>query len=272
MARSVKSRIRSSLPLRAEFPGRGHNAVQMNRVGSLRWRLWSLWFATLAGFGLRRPSVMWLRSYPPEPFWRRWWHMLKPPPAPPADLVPPAPPPWAGPPESEIGVAVPVRTVLMSQPRLVIALTDCVAYSNGFTLGIAVRSRDEVDHRSMGFGPPMEIETEGTLQVGIRFTDGRRATTSVHGPSPELMADYKAWREGREPELPAGPVISHGSGGGSGTRWDFQYWVWPLPPEGPLTVSCEWRAGGAALSTKEVDGGAIQRAGSFSRSLWDDSA
>src|SRR5712692_6711816 len=99
----------------------------MERLGSLRWRLRSLWFATLAGFGVHRPSRAWLRSTGyavrvPGPFWRRWWQMLAPPPAPPAGLVPPAPPPWAGPPDPELGVAVPLRTVLVRQPGLVIAL------------------------------------------------------------------------------------------------------------------------------------------------------
>src|ERR1700693_3475310 len=90
-----------------------------------------------AGGGHAGAALTWLHS-PPDPCWRRWWHLLTPPHPPPADLAPPAPPPWAGPPESEIGLAVPMRTVLLSLPRLVIALTDCVAYSNGFTLGIAV--------------------------------------------------------------------------------------------------------------------------------------
>ena len=83
------------------------------------------------------------------------------------------------------------------------------------------------------------------------------------------MAYYTAWREGLEPEVPLGPVIGHGSGGGGGKRWDCDYWVWPLPPDGPLTVSCEWLAAGVELSSTEVDGGAIRRAGASSKGLWD---
>ena len=246
----------------------------MDRVGSLRWRLRSLWFATLAGFGVHRTSRAWSRytGYAvqvPGPFWRRWWLMLKPPPAPPPGGVPTGPPPWAGPPESELGVAVPLRTVLVRQPGVVIALTECVAFSNGFNLGIAVRSQAQLDHRGLGFGPPSEADRERTLRVGVRFADGRESAASGFGPNPEVMAYYLAWQEGREPEVPAGPIVAQGGGGGGGKHFNFQYWVWPLPPDGPLTISCEWRARGVPLSSTEADGGAIRAAGSKSTNLWE---
>jgi hypothetical protein len=113
---------------------------------------------------------------------------------------------------------VPARTVLASQPSLVIALTDCVAYGNGFTLGIAVRSRHNLDHRSMGFGPPMEGADDRALQIGIKFAGGREGTASGHGPNADVMAYYKAWRDDIEPEWPAGPVVSHRKGGGGDRR------------------------------------------------------
>jgi hypothetical protein len=159
--------------------------------------------------------------------------------------------------------------VLARQAGVVIALTDCVEYSNGFNLGIAVRSQSDLDHRAFGFGPPSDRHRSGTLEVAVGFADGRAATASDNGPSPAVMAYYEAWREGREPEVPTGPIIAMGSGGGGGKRLDFHYWVWPLPPDGPLTISCEWRAGGVALSTIEVDGSGIRRAGTASTSLWD---
>lgn len=166
-------------------------------------------------------------------------------------------------------MAVPVRTVVARQPSLVIALTECVAYSNGFTLGIAIRSKTDLDHRLLGFRPPGDEDQAGSLEMRVGFADGREATASGYGPSPAIMSYYQAWHEGREPEVPAGPIIAQGSGGGGGKQWDFHYWVWPLPPDGPLTISCEWRAGGVALSSTEVDGGAIRRAGSNSKSLWE---
>lgn len=76
----------------------------MNRR-TLWWRLRSLWGATLAGLGLTRGrSVMRLVRVPPEPLWRRFRHVLRPP-APRRDFQPLTQPSWFVPPESEIGVA-----------------------------------------------------------------------------------------------------------------------------------------------------------------------
>jgi len=166
-------------------------------------------------------------------------------------------------------VAVPLRVIVVSQPRLVVALVDCVAYSNGFRVGLSIRSRDEIDHRSFGFGPPMERESPGSLRFGLRFANGRETTTSGHGPSPDVLAYYAAWQEGRQPEVPTGPVIGHTGGGGGGKRWDSEYWVWPLPPDGPMTISLKWPDGGVQLTSTEVDGSEIRGAGAQSKSLWD---
>src|ERR1700686_3254230 len=100
----------------------------MDRVGGFRWWLRAM-LARRGWTGYRSSRFVQV----PGPFWRRWWHVLRhhAPPLP-ADFRPPPFPPWAGPPESELGVATPLRIVVVAQPRLVVALVDCVAYSNGF--------------------------------------------------------------------------------------------------------------------------------------------
>lgn len=235
---------------------------------TLWWRLRSLWGATLAGFGwTSNRSVI---SYAQKPPRRRFWHIFRPPPPRP-DFQPLTQPSWVGPPESEIGVAVPMREVLASDPGVVIALIDCVAFSNGFEFGIAVRTKEEIDSRAMGFGPPPfgTERPEQQLQIGVQFADGRRAITGTH-PGPQFYAHLEATREGLEPELPDGPILSPRSGGGGGRRWDFRYWAWPLPPEGRLTFICEWPARGLALTFHDVDATEIRRAGSASTKLWND--
>ena len=151
--------------------------------------------ATLAGLGIQRSGGAAYRPVwtPAGPFWKRWWYMLRPP-APPVDYVPVGPPAWAGPPESEIGAAVPVREVLHSSQDLVIALTDLSAYSNGFEFRIAVRSRTSIDARFFGFGPHPTTEV---ITIEVRLADGRvgRGATSGHGD--ELMDHYRGAREGR---------------------------------------------------------------------------
>ena len=48
----------------------------------------------------------------------------------------------------------------------------------------------------------------------------------------------------REPSPSDGPLLMLRGGGGGGKRYNFTYWVWPLPPEGKLTFLCEWRTRG----------------------------
>jgi hypothetical protein len=150
-----------------------------------------------------------------------------------------------------------------------VGLIDCVAYSTGFKFSLVVRTKMEMDARAMGFsGPPwVEPRSDRQFQFGVRFSDGREAKSSlwVH---PGRNQTFQAIREGREPELPAGPVISPRGGGGGGRRWDFSYWVWPLPPGGPVTISCEWPELWSGSVTADIDGMAIRRAGESSVKLW----
>jgi hypothetical protein len=167
----------------------------------------------------------------------------------PAPAPPPyrrfTPPPWFTEPESELGVAVPVREVLVSKPEVVVALIDCVAYTTGFKFSIAMRTRGDLNPTAMGFPGPY-----------------------MHRPPEEPMDFYKAIQEGREPDIPAGPVLSPMGGGGGGKRWDFRYWVWPLPPQGPVTITCEWAELWSGEVSADVDGAAIRRAGESSEKLW----
>ncbi len=186
-------------------------------------------------------------------------------------MVRPGAPPWLQPPESELGVAVPVREVLASDTGVVIALIDCVAFSTGFEFVVAVRSKEDLDSQQMGFGMPPSGDAEQSekgLQIGIQFADGGTAVTGGH-PGPEFMAQLKMHAEGRDPASSDGPILAPRSGGGGGKRWDFRYWVWPLPPEGNLTFTCEWAAQKLAPTRHEVDAAEIRRAGTSSMTLWD---
>jgi hypothetical protein len=176
---------------------------------------------------------------------------------------------WAGPPDDEVGVAVAARMVVASQPRLFIAVTDCVAYSSGFTFGLAVRSKDEIPPEMMGFGPYREHSANTGIQLSIRFSDGRDSRGGGAGPNRALMDYYREWSEGKDPPEPPGPIIGQMSGGGGGKNWDFKYFIGPLPPDGPVTITCTWPARGLQTAGKELDGTGIRAAGLKSQSVWD---
>ena len=217
---------------------------------------------------------MWLVAYPPgTPRWKRWWYRIRPPEPGPPPAHTFEPPGFLTPPDDEIGVPVHMRKVIASNSAVVVAITHCVAYSTGFQLGIGIRRRDEParpEFRIRGMPPPRPTTPpEMSLELGIRFADGRRSDHSGHGPPEEFMSYYRDLQEGRKPELPPGPVIAGWGGGGGGKRWDMEYWVWPLPPDGPMTVTCEWPLGDLPASSQELDGGAIRRAGESNEKLWD---
>ncbi|MGA7913032.1 MAG: Fic family protein [Candidatus Dormiibacterota bacterium] len=83
-----------------------------------------------------------------------------------------------------------MRLVLASDPTIVIALTDCAAYSNGFEFLVAARSKEDLDHRLLGFGPPIPPgakEPDGLFRITVRFADGGSASSDYRdggGPTP----------------------------------------------------------------------------------------
>lgn len=94
------------------------------------------------------------------------------------------------------------------------------------------------------------------LRFGVAFSDGRKVT-NVAG-------------RGHGPGEPTGPVLWGMGGGGGGGRWHQDFWVWPLPPAGPVGFLCEWPAAGIPLSWQEVDAQVLFDAAARSRELFPD--
>lgn len=69
-------------------------------------------------------------------------------------------------------------------------------------------------------------------------------------------------------EEPVGPVVIGRGGGGGGDSWEMSYWLWPLPPDGPLTFVAAWPALEIEESAATVDGGAIRRAATEAEVVW----
>lgn len=225
----------------------------MNRTAGWRW-----WLASaLMG---RRPLAMRAVFVPVgTPAWKRWWYRFRPPTgyAPLPGSRPPVPT-WPEIPDDELGVAVPMQHVVASGDEAAVVLSSCVAYTTGFQLGVGIRKKRAPEPIRYPPGP-RHAPPEMSLDVGVRFSDGRESTSAGWGRGPTL----------KDPE-PAGPVIGRRSGGGGGRHWDMNYWVWPLPPGGPLTITCHWPAGGVPDGSVEVDGSAIREAGGRSQKLWSD--
>jgi hypothetical protein len=187
---------------------------------------------------------------------------FEPPAGPPEPPPPSRRPPWSAPPENEIGVSVPLRLVLVRNDELALALVDVVAYSTGFALRLTLRLHPEADHfdphelmRQLHGGPMGS--TEGKLRFGVEFADGRKATNL--GPR----------RPPREGPPPLSLIPQGGGGGGSGS-WQTGYWVFPLPPPGPINLAVAWPARGIDETFHVIDPEPIVAAARDSIVLWDD--
>ena len=184
------------------------------------------------------------------------------PPPPPEPEPEYAQPEWLGPPDNELGVAVPIRVVLARTGEVAVAATDVVAYSTGIELNLAVRLRT-VDHLADPYGMHYgrmrlggaELGDE-VLRFGAEFEDGRRVTNIDAFP-------------GADPErAPTDPVLVQRGGGGGGKTWDQRLWLWPLPPAGVLAFVCEWPKHGIGLTRVEVDIAPILEAAAAAEQLW----
>lgn len=184
----------------------------------------------------------------------------------------PSPAPvWAGPPSNVLGAAVPLRLVLVRTSRLAIAITDASAYPTGLSFTLSLRMReaavdyrfDPFGHQFMGGlpGSPQTPDATGLppelFRFGVQYADGRKATTVGNSFSSDAE--------------PQGPILLPGGGGGGAHEWDQSYWLWPLPPAGPLAFVCEWPAHEVALTRAEIDTSLILEAAARAETLWEES-
>ncbi|MDP9795611.1 hypothetical protein J2S43_004123 [Catenuloplanes nepalensis] len=187
---------------------------------------------------------------------------LPPPPDAPDPVEPPRPA-WMKP-DGTLGVPVPLEFVLAYGTDVAVCVSEMVAYPNGieFTVSGVLRAGDQrrrILHPAFqSHFPPGEAPGPDFLRVGVLFADGRIATNlTFGGPS----------RPGDEP---AGPLMMRHSGHGDVRRADMTFWLWPLPPEGPLTVVFSWPAQGIDEFRAEMDGALIRAAADRAVVVWSD--
>jgi hypothetical protein len=159
--------------------------------------------------------------------------------------------------------AVPAEVVLIRTERVAVAVGSVRAYPNGFEFTVHIRLRREDETSWLGHDPfgrhrPRRgtQENDDQLRLGILYADGRRAaTTGEHWRPPD---------DGDDGRL----VLQQGGGGGSSRGCDWDFWVHPLPPGGPVTLVTSWLEHGIAESRAELDGAAIRAAARRAVTLW----
>jgi hypothetical protein len=178
-------------------------------------------------------------------------------------------PPWLGPPDDELGVAIPQGIVLARSGRGAVGLSHAIAHPSGVLFEFLAHARglthaqaNMVFHEQHMFED--EELPEGLLRLGLELPGGARVS-NLGG----WRAQGKAMSADEEPE---GPVLFPAAGGGGTSGGDRVvmhpvYWLWPLPEPGLLRISCEWPVADIPLATIEIDAGALVAAAANSVSL-----
>ncbi|HEY2938986.1 MAG TPA: hypothetical protein VGJ27_04170 [Gaiellaceae bacterium] len=180
-------------------------------------------------------------------------------------------PPWLGPPDDELGVAIPEGIVLARSEHGAIGLSHAIAHPSGVVFEFLAQARglthaqaNRLFHEQHTFGDDEEL-LDGFLRLGMELPSGARVS-NLGG----RRAHRKAMSADEEPEGPF--LFPHAGGGGmsGGDRVVMHpaYWLWPLPESGPLRISCEWPVVEIALTTVEINGGALVAAAANSTKLW----
>ena len=171
--------------------------------------------------------------------------------------VPQPRPAWAQP-EHVIPGSVPGELLLVRTEDVAVAIGSIRAYPSGFEFTALVRTRGKATSGERGpglnnpFGGPFRRRSDpgDVLQLGVLYADGRRGATG---------GGFGA--EG-------GLHLMPGSSGGNDRRYDSNFWVHPLPPDGPVTFVAAWPEHGVAETRAELDAAAIHAAVARAVTLW----
>lgn len=167
--------------------------------------------------------------------------------------------PW-NPPEAELPGIVAIDTLHFGRSeQAAVAIIGIAAYARGFEFYLARRIRPGTPGLDQDPTPEMlrrrRREPED-FSISVRFSDGRTAISgSRHGDSE-----------------PTAPILQSRGGGGTSHSQLFRWWVWPLPPTGPLEFICQWPVYGIGKTRVGIDGQVILDAARRSVQLWPEDA
>lgn len=182
-------------------------------------------------------------------------------------MKPPSPPElprdpeWLAPPDNLMPAPFPLQLLLARSDEFAILVHGGLAYASGFSFSFALRRRGSDDDDDDPIHRWHEVPRDGVipaeaLRFGIEFADGAKATV------------FDQHRLFATRERPPAPTLVQRGGSGNGRGWDIDFWVWPLPPPGPLTFVCEWPLHRLALRRNEIDAAIILEAAPNARILW----
>jgi hypothetical protein len=135
--------------------------------------------------------------------------------------------------------------------RFVVAVRHVVA----FPAGVEV----EAEAHSRGTAPGSDDVTGlPELRFRVLLADGRVA----------VQDDEAGLRNGAGPMLKVTGFEGSSGGPGGDEHVRMSVWLWPLPPPGPVTVTCSWPGRGLQDASIVLDGDAIRAAATQALPFW----
>lgn len=189
------------------------------------------------------------------------------PPSPQAPRQPDQPQPaWIGPAENVLAASVGIEVVLARTGDVGIGVSGFVAEPNGVSFLLDFRRRfgafPDIEWWQPWLpDPPTGPRDASEFRFGVQLADGRKVTTLHAFGDPEAA----------DPTCASPPPRLVPRGGSGGAQHSFQqgYWLWPLPPPGPLAFVCEWQAVGIPLTRVEVDATPVIAGAARATLLWE---
>jgi hypothetical protein len=170
-----------------------------------------------------------------------------------------------GPPKGWLPGYVPDRAVVFRTRDAILIAGPFDVYPTGAEFKFELQLRDEADelselpwafrHRRPERDDDLPDEL---LRLGVIYADG------------SSWSNLDSLEHPLTDDPPTGPVVLMRGGGGASGRWVMNQWLWPLPPDGPLTFVAEWPQYGVSESRSAVDGGKIRAAAEHAENLWPD--
>jgi hypothetical protein len=163
--------------------------------------------------------------------------------------------PQSGPPGDEIGMLAVSSFLLARTAEVVVAVRGITAYSDGLHLAVVVIFADHARSEDLAYSLQEFSRSPGRFRVGVAFSDGRTATSGQRD-APDIETAGRA------------QLKMLGSGQHE-LMWNGEYWLWPLPPPGPLGVGCRWPDRGIPETLVQIDPEPLLSAAERSRSVWE---
>jgi hypothetical protein len=163
--------------------------------------------------------------------------------------------PQSGPPTDEVGMLALSSFILARTAEVVVAVRGITAYSDGLHVAVVVIFADHTRSEDLAYSLQEYSRSPGRFRVGVAFADGRTATSGQ--------------RDAPDVETAGAAQLKLLSSIQQGLLWTGEYWLWPLPPSGPLVVGCRWPDRGIAETLVQIDPTPLLTAAAQSRSVWE---